>query len=156
MKNKKPAGIGGNERLFVMSSLNRGGITVSFSNSGFSIESEATRPNDPVSLSPAEAEAVSIIEAAVSSCVVCSRRSADYLSVLNHNGIDFCRLKFGQRSSWVSFDLLLCSPELKDDPLLSGVKNKKQRHWKVPVSSPSELQKYSDLVKAIYFTAAYK
>ena len=102
-----------------------------------------------VQLSAEEKEAVSLVLSAAGSfsgSLHCERRSDAYLSIVGPEyGDDFCRLKVSSRTCWISLDLGGC--DVSDDPRLSGVKNKRVRHWKIPLSSVSDISSLSDLVQ---------
>lgn len=92
-----------------------------------------------------EAEALKyIVEAA--GPVKLYRRSDNYLTVCNQAGNDFCRLKASERAKWISLDIWSC--DFQEDPRLAGVANKNQRHWKIKLNDFSDIEKYSDIIKA--------
>lgn len=74
--------------------------------------------------------------------------SKNYLTLIVGEFIDFCRLKIGPKSKWIS---LAFSPEdeqiLASDLRMVNVKDKKIRHWKIPINSTEELNTYSDLIQ---------
>lgn len=125
-------------------------ITTLSENSFFDLLSSELDYHAPAKSSDDEAAALQIIEAAIGTNCTVEQRSANYLTVLAPNGVDFCRIKFGAHSSWFSLDLWHCSDEVKNDPRLSDVKNKNQRHWKISVDNVSSLEEYADLISASY------
>ena len=74
------------------------------------------------------------------------RRSASYLSVVGPEyGDDFCRVKASPRALWISLDLF--GKNVDDDPRLSSVKNKNQRHWKIPLHDVDDITGLADLIR---------
>ncbi len=106
-----------------------------------------------VVLSPEEQAAFAAVSEALGSLsesVHCERRSDSYLSIVcNENGDDFCRVKASPRTTWISLDAWCC--DFGDDPRMADVSNKKQRHWKIKLTSVSDISTYADL---IYRTAS--
>lgn len=78
------------------------------------------------------------------------RRSNSYLSIFNNNGNDFLRVKASAKTTWFSIDTWKMADEYKNDPRFDSVKNKKQRHWKIVLSSPNEIAKHFDLISEAY------
>lgn len=110
------------------------------------IESIANRTE--VEVTELESEAVKII-ADIIGDVELERRTDSYLTVLNQEGNDFCRLKITERTMWFSFDMNPdIMPQYVSDPRLDSVKNKNQRHWKVKLSCVDELKDYMDIIEA--------
>ena len=101
-----------------------------------------------VVLTSEESAAVSAIFSAagpLAASLHCERRSDAYLSIVGPEyGDDFCRLKATARSLWFSLDLT--ARDVSGDPRLSCVKNKRQRHWKIPLDSIDDIAAYGDLV----------
>lgn len=74
------------------------------------------------------------------------RRTEKYLSFVGPTyGDDFCRLKAGVRSKWISLDCW--GSDIGDDPRFGQVENKNQRHWKIPINSAEDVARLSDLIK---------
>lgn len=74
------------------------------------------------------------------------RRTEKYLSFVGPTyGDDFCRLKAGVRSKWISLDCW--GSDIGDDPRFGQVENKNQRHWKIPINSAEDAARLSDLIK---------
>lgn len=123
-------------------------IEIRVENNGFGVSASTDRWAATVTMSPDEEKAVSSVFSALGDLAVrvhCERRSDAYLSIVGPDyGDDFCRIKAGARSVWFSLDLPLCG--VSDDPRLACVKNKNQRHWKIPLSSVSDIPIYSDLI----------
>lgn len=99
-------------------------------------------------LSPEE-EALEILKGIIPGEFTTEHRSDDYLTLLSPSGNDFCRIKFTKRAAWFSLDCW-SGGNIKDDPLLAGVKNKNQRHWKINISGPSDLHTYAHIIAAVY------
>lgn len=109
---------------------------------------DGVRRSDGVALSPEESAVVSAIFSEAGSFadrLHCERRSDAYLSIVGPEyGDDFCRVKASARSLWVSLDL--SRHGLAGDPRLDCVKNKRQRHWKIPLESADDIHRLGDLV----------
>ena len=75
------------------------------------------------------------------------RRTSNYLSIVLDNLHDFCRIKMGQKSKWVSISMVRIQKDFINDPRLSEVKNKNQFHWKIGVNCPDDLCHYSDIIQ---------
>jgi hypothetical protein len=65
-------------------------------------------------------------------------------------GGDFCRLKATDRAKWFSLDLWRATDKIKNDERLQIVKNKNQRHWKIPLSRISDIEQYSSFITFAY------
>lgn len=114
-------------------------------NGNFFYESMSKRYTTEVEPTEIEAEALKhIVEAAGE--VKIYRRSDNYLTICNDAGNDFCRLKATDRAKWFSLDM--DGSEYREDPRLTGVKNKNQRHWKIPLNTLDDIASYSDIIKA--------
>ena len=74
--------------------------------------------------------------------------SKNYLTLVVGKFTDFCRLKIGPKSKWISLAFSYDDEQaLINDPRMTKVKDKKIRHWKIPLSSIEELSSYSDLIQ---------
>ena len=77
--------------------------------------------------------------------VVCN--SSNYISIVCGEFNDFLRLKYADRSKWISIRL---SPEDKamniNNSLFESQKNKNQLHWKATIHSISDLDSFKDLI----------
>lgn len=74
--------------------------------------------------------------------------SKNYLTLVVGESIDFCRLKIGPKSKWISLAFSHEDEEiLANDPRIANVKDRKIRHWKIPINSIEELNAYSDLIQ---------
>ena len=91
--------------------------------------------------------------------IIMQRRSDSYLSLFTYRSdapdgslIDFCRVKAGAKSFWISLDFFYSREPLPiiDDPRLEKVKNKNQRHWKIDLNTISNLYKHLDLIVRAY------
>ena len=118
-------------------------------NGKVSVSSDIDRRNEPVTLTPEEEIAVSIVKKALSDngvdleTVHLERRTDNYLSVVIDGVNDFCRIKMGPMSKWFS---LAISNEDRTDPRISPTKDVNKRHYKFQVSSPQEMGNYMDLI----------
>lgn len=112
-------------------------------------------------LTESEEKAVEIIRKAfekqgISFDVLFRRRSKDYLTLLafnpdfNHYD-DFCRIKVGIKSTWVSLDTSR-SPKFADDIRFINVKNKNCRHWKINLGGIEDFESVVDLIIESYQT----
>jgi len=136
------------------------GIKISFDENGISVYSSEDRRNEPVVLSEEEHQAVEIIETALSALpnlhepIHLERRTDKYLTVITCNVWDFCRVKLGKRSNWVSLSLSPSDCELFfNDLRFSNELNKNQRHWKIALSCIDDLKGCSDLIQKAYLWA---
>lgn len=111
---------------------------------------------DSYSLNDYEKNAIQLIEKVISeydckSQLRVEQRSKDYLSVFNAlNEIDFLRLKVSARTKWISISIWGCDESVQNDFRFSHIKNKNQRHWKIPLESVNDIVKYSDIIIASY------
>ena len=82
------------------------------------------------------------------------RRSSSYLSLLTKEewepGADFCRLKAGVKSVWISLDTWCCPKEFTSSDRFSNVVNKNQRHWKIDLPSLNSIAEICDLIIDVY------
>ncbi len=74
------------------------------------------------------------------------RRSENYTTLVVGERNDFCRMRIGKRAKWISLDLWYYAQNLASDERLTVVKNKNQRHWKIPLESVNDIKKYADLI----------
>lgn len=123
-----------------------------FENGGAGWRCSLDRAKEPVVLNQHEAAALSIIKEALpdSADIRVERRTDSYLTLITGEYGDFCRLKATDRAKWVSLDLWNAADEIKKDDRLEIVKNRKQRHWKIPLSCVAELEQYSCFINAAY------
>lgn len=111
---------------------------------------------DSYSLNEYEKNAIQLIEKVVSlydcnSQLHIEQRSNNYLSVLNSaNGNDFLRLKFSDRTKWISLSMWGCDESIQNDVRFSHIENKNQRHWKIPLESVNDIANYSDAIIESY------
>lgn len=111
---------------------------------------------DSYSLNDYEKNAIQLIEKVISeydckSQLRVEQRSKDYLSVSNSlNEIDFLRLKVSARTKWISISIWGCDESVQNDSRFSHIKNKNQRHWKIPLESVNDIVKYHDIIIASY------
>lgn len=106
-----------------------------------------------------EVEAIEIIKEAFSNEHIpfeeigMERRSSDYLTLVcktnNDFDRDFCRIKAGQISTWVSLDVWSGDNLIKDYRFMS-VKNKNTRHWKIELDDVDSIRGITDLIIATY------
>ena len=82
------------------------------------------------------------------------RRTDSYLTIVVCGVYDFCRLKIGKRSMWVSVALSPNDRKLFfDDIRFSNELHKNQFHWKIKLSSVDDLRSSLDLIQKSYFCA---
>lgn len=75
---------------------------------------------------------------------VLQRRSQSYLSLcLGDN--DFLRIKYTDRTKWISIDSWAAQLE-DEDPLFIAHENKRQRHWKAKLDDISDVERFDALV----------
>lgn len=119
-------------------------------------KSELDNYDKDAELSAYEEQAISIIKTSFENehlpfeLIAFRRRSENYLTLLLPNNNDFCRIKAGSRSTWISLDMLHSDELLRKDIRFSDVKNRRQRHWKINLSSIQEFEKVTDLIIAVY------
>lgn len=109
-------------------------------------------------LSEQETKAIEIIKSAFDekglpfSEISIERRSQSYLSLVLPNMNDFCRIHFGERSMWISLDMWRCDEELQNNRYFDTVspKNRKKRHWEIPLKSVDEIKDVTDLIISVY------
>ncbi len=77
-------------------------------------------------------------------------RSKSYTSLINDQKNDFCRLKITDKTKWITLDMWGVSEQIQSDIRLQDVKNKNQRHWKIPLSNINDLNQISDIIIASY------
>lgn len=136
------------------------GISISFDENGISVCNSMDRRYEPVLLSEEELQAIEIIETAISSVpnshepIHLERRTDKYLTVAVCDVYDFCRVKIGKRSMWVSLFLSPADRKLFfNDARFSNESNKKQFHWKIVLASVDDLKNCSDLIQKSYLWA---
>lgn len=109
-------------------------------------------------LSEQETKAIEIIKSAFDEKglpfneISIERRSQSYLSLVLPNMNDFCRIHFGERSMWISLDMWRCGEELQNNRYFDTVspKNRKKRHWEIPLKSVDEIKDVTDLIISVY------
>lgn len=137
-------------------------ITFSIENCTVSLMSTFERRNMPLILSEYEKGAISLISDLITSCGLdfsrshLERRSDNYLSIVCDTGNDFCRVKAGPRSNWISLDLSSCDDSIRDDKRLDHIKKRDIRHWKIPLESVDDLKNCADIICASYKQALSK
>lgn len=118
-------------------------------NGKFYFESASARYDTEITPSEKEADALGYIVAAVGDLadeLRFYRRSDSYLTVcVCSPNCDFLRLKATERALWFSLDMW-GSPFTKS-ALFDSVQNKKQRHWKVNLSSVEDIAAYSEAIR---------
>lgn len=131
-------------------------IIISIENGIPRVYNSLDRKNEPVVLSDYETHAIQIINKALSDAGIntenihLERRTDSYLTIVSGKDCDFCRIKVTSRTAWFSLDLWLLTSELANDSRLFNVKNKNQRHWKIPLCDVGDLQNYNDLIVMSY------
>lgn len=115
--------------------------------------------NDDAELTKLEKKAIKIIKTAfdendVPFNISFRRRSKDYLTLLIHDPErdyynDFCRIKAGTQSTWVSLDVDKVS-NLAEDIRFVNVVHKECRHWKIKLNCIDDFEKITDLIIADY------
>lgn len=135
-------------------------ITIAFNQNGITVSSSINRRYEPVVLSDDEQQAVKIIEESVAYAVDTSepihleRRTDNYLTVVVCGVYDFCRVKIGKKSKWVSVSLSPSDRELFfNDTRFSSETNKNKFHWKIALSSVDDLKNCSELIQKSYLWA---
>lgn len=137
-------------------------ITFSIKNGSISLVDEFNKRNIPPVLNEYEKGAISIISDLINSCGLefsrshLERRSDNYLSIVCDTGNDFCRVKAGPRSNWISLDLSSCDDSIRNDKRLDHIKKRDIRHWKIPLESVDDLRNYADIICASYKQALSK
>ena len=109
-------------------------------------------------LSEQETKAIEIIKSAFDEKglpfdeISIERRSQSYLSLVLPNMNDFCRIHFGERSMWISLDMWRCDEALQNNRYFDTVspKNRKKRHWEIPLKSVDEIKDVTDLIISVY------
>ena len=82
------------------------------------------------------------------------RRSSDYLTLNcpHYNSdfyTDFCRIKAGTVSTWVSLDTSV-SKALTEDYRFKDEINRNRRHWKIKLNNVEDISSITDLIIAVY------
>lgn len=136
-----------------------GGMYMSDAKLEFTFKSSFDKYYKDAELTEYEEEAIEIIKSVFEKENVSfdrisfRRRSVSYLSFIidNENYKDFCRIKVGSRSVWVSLDMWNEKrEELEKDVRFSNVTNKNQRHWKVNLNNIDDFESISELILAVY------
>lgn len=133
------------------------GISLGFNNGQPFVTSEFDKRNQEPELSEYEKQALSIIKTGfekeqLSFDNVSLRRYSDnYLTLISPNNNDFCRIKAGQKSAWISLDVWN-NKEIQNDDRFLEFKKRSQRHWKINLPSISEFYKVTDLIISVYKT----
>lgn len=127
-------------------------IEIYHENGVVGVRCSSDRAKEPVQLNQYESDALSIITNSLpkSADVRLERRTDSYLTLVTGENGDFCRIKATERAKWFSLDLWNATDEIKNDDRLQNVKNKNQRHWKIPLSSISDLSLYADFILFAY------
>lgn len=136
-------------------------MSIEFSNFDgyFNITTQFDDYDKPAELTELEVPAIDIIKSGFANnqlnfnSIKMVRRTKNYLSLILPNDNDFCRIKAGVRSNWISLDFVACSDDIKNDTRLEIVKNKHQRHWKIQLNSIDRLNDYMDLIIESYKSA---
>ena len=115
------------------------------------------------SLTLLERRAIDIIKEAFISnnisfdAVKIEQRSSDYITLVCHSVIfnngeydsDFCRVKAGPKSTWVSLDVWGCG-NIKNDYRFNPVKKRNIRHWKIELNDVECIKDVTDLIIAVF------
>ena len=137
-------------------------ITFSIKNGSISLVDEFNKRNIPPVLNEYEEGAISVISGLINSYGLefsrshLERRSNSYLSIVCDTGNDFCRVKAGPRSNWISLDLSSCDDSIRNDKRLDHIKKRDIRHWKIPLESVDDLRNCADIICASYKQALSK
>lgn len=125
------------------------GIDFILDSNGVRITSDTEKYKNEVKLSPEEAQAVNaVVQGCTSEGIEahCERRTDSYLSIVGETyGEDFCRIKVSQRACWFSVDM---PAQYTNDERFTSVKNRNVRHWKISLTSISDIEKYIDIIVA--------
>ena len=112
---------------------------------------------DKAILTPPEIEALEYIRAFFETngvdfgkAVRLQRRSADYLTLVSPDDVDFCRIKVGKQSIWFSVDAWRLDDTKRADSRFDNIKNRNIRHWKVKLRCIEDFASNSDLILATY------
>ena len=132
-------------------------ITFSTKPNSISVSSSNYLPVDLNSLSPLEFEIASHILSALSQLpnskqLQFERRTASYLTLAFEN-YDFCRIKAGPKSIWISLEMF---PEIKEEYANSEIflnASKNQIHWKIILDRAEDIKKYDDLIRKVFCAA---
>lgn len=112
--------------------------------------------NEPTVLSDNEQAAIAIVKAAFEQAnlrfdiIDMCHRSTDYLTLLTPDGVDFCRIKAGARSTWISLDMWTYKGSAKDDTRFDSYANKKNRHWQINLRCIDDIASVADLIVAVF------
>ncbi|MFR7474065.1 MAG: hypothetical protein ACLUVV_05460 [Christensenellales bacterium] len=115
-------------------------IEISTDGSNFVVKSSLDRRYETVSLTSFEYPVVnSVLEIIYKkidpSFIHLERRTDNYISIVAFGCDDFCRIKIGPKSQWISLSLGKDhQKQYANDPIFDEQKNKKQIHWKIPLN----------------------
>lgn len=129
------------------------GIEVGSMNGSFYTKNQFDKE---LNLSPEEQEALHLVYNALTlinvdlNTIHPERCSDKYLSVTTDSKMDFCRIKIGAKSKWISLSMWRADISLKNDPRFSGIKNRNVRHWKIPLTDVKDISGLFDLIQAAY------
>ncbi len=114
------------------------------------IDSAVDRYTTEVKPTVLEKEAMELIYTAVGDLadkIKPYARTDNYLTLCGEEyQDDFCRIKATDRAKWISLDM--DGSPFRDDPRLSFVKNKNQRHWKIQLFEIKDITDYADIIQA--------
>lgn len=123
-------------------------------------KSQFDKYNEDAELTELENQAVKIIKSAFEKetlpfdKIKFRRHSQSYLSLFIfdpkiNQDTDFCRIKAGVKSIWISLDMWRAK-DYQDDMCLSAVTNKNQRHWKVKLNCIDDFENITDLIINVF------
>lgn len=125
-------------------------MDITIKNSIMAIKMQGDSRNVPADLTPLEQDCIYIgllkvmTDPVLLQHISFDRRAGDkYLTISFDIDYDFMRLKATSRSLWFS---VWHDPSDEENPLFDSVENRKQLHWKVKLSSPSDLENFQDII----------
>lgn len=130
-------------------------ITIGFDNGKPFIKTDFDSYHNVI-LTDLEKEALNIVEQIITadgldySLIRLERHSSNYLSLICGEHNDFCRIKAGPVSKWISLDLWLCPAEVIENEKLSFITKRNMRHWKIPLTSLDRLYYYGEIITGAY------
>lgn len=123
----------------------KGAINISVGENGtVSVSGMSDKYSAEVEPTEIEEGALRFIREASQRAIKLHRRSDNYLTICNEYGNDFCRLKATKKALWFSLDVPEC---FQGDSRLENVKNKNQRHWKIPLEKAEDIANYADIIQ---------
>lgn len=133
-----------------------------FENNEIIYEKAFNKHNDDTELTELEKQAISIIKNEfekenIPFNVAFRRYYENYLIIIADESdyfSDFCRIKVGKRSVWVSIDTWHISNAFEKDCRFENVENKNKRYWKINLNNIDDFKFVSDLIVAAYIAKA--